>query len=127
MADIDIRRTHGMGHAAARAAAEKMADHLGKRFGLRGDWRGDTLAFSGTGVTGTLELDAKEVRLAVTLGFLLRAMRGSIEQAVHGELDRLFSEAEPVARRSEAKATPPSKGKPATTARKAAASRKKGA
>ena len=126
MADIDIRRVHGMDPAHARAAAEKMADHLGKRFGLRGDWRGDTLAFSGTGVNGTLELDGKEVHLSGTLGFLLRAMRGSIEQAVHGELDRLFSEAKPPAKPSEAKATLP-KGKPAPTARKAATSRKKGA
>lgn len=126
MADIEIRRTHGMGYAEAKAAAHKMAEHLGKRFGLRGDWRGDTLAFTGTGVTGTLDVDAQEVHLAVSLGFLLRAMKGSIEQAVHGELDKLFAAA-PTARKPATKAPAKPAAKPAPKARTAATSRKKGA
>ena len=91
MADIDIRRAHHMGHAAARAAADRMAAHLGERFGLTGHWDGDVLRFQGTGVTGTLCVDAKDVSLSVALGFLLKAMKGSIEQAVNRELDELFA------------------------------------
>ena len=110
MADIEIRRAHGMGHAAARAAADRMAEHLGRRFGLKGDWDGDVLRFQGTGVTGTLSVDAKDVSLSVALGFFLKAMKGSIEQAVNHELDALFATAKPKAKPATVKkASPPRK------------------
>jgi putative polyhydroxyalkanoate system protein len=92
MADIDIRRPHDMSMKDARAAAEKMAAHLGRKFGLKGDWEGDTLHFDRPGVQGSLHLMPKHLKLTVTLGFLLKMMRGSIEQAVDEELDKLFAE-----------------------------------
>ena len=91
MADIDIKRAHNMGLKAARAAADKMAEHLGRKFGLKGGWRGNVLNFERPGVTGSLAVDDKDLRLSVSLGFLLKAMRGSIEGAVNEELDKLFA------------------------------------
>jgi len=93
MADIEIRRAHGMNPKDARAAADRMADKLGKKFGLKGDWDGDTMRFQGTGVTGTLTVSPKDLHIAATLGFLLKAMKGSIEQAVKNELDQLLAAA----------------------------------
>ena len=90
MPDIDIKRAHDLGLKAARAAADKMAEHLGKKFGLEGDWQGNVLSFERPGVTGSLAVGDKDLRLTVNLGFLLKAMRGSIETAVQDELDRLF-------------------------------------
>ena len=90
MADIDIKRAHNLGLKAARAAADKMADHLGRKFGLEGGWKGNVLEFERPGVTGSLAVDDKDLRLTVNLGFLLKAMRGSIEGAVQEELDQLF-------------------------------------
>lgn len=91
MADIDIKRAHNLGLKAARTAADKMAEHLGKKFGLKGDWIGNVLNFERPGVTGSLAVDDKDLRLTVSLGFLLKAMRGPIEGAVHEELDKLFA------------------------------------
>jgi putative polyhydroxyalkanoate system protein len=109
MADIDIRRAHHLGHAAARAAADRMAEKLGRKFDLKGDWDGDVLRFQRPGVTGSLTVGPKDLHLSVALGFLLKAMKGSIEQAIRHELDALFAE------------------KPAkATRKKAAAPRKKG-
>jgi putative polyhydroxyalkanoate system protein len=115
MADIDIRRIHGMDHAHARAAADRMAEHLGRKFGLKGDWEGDVLRFERPGVTGSLKVGPKDLQLSVALGFLLKAMKGSIEQAIQHELDALF-------------ASPPAKPeKPAKpTPKKAAPPRKRG-
>lgn len=93
MADIDISREHALGLKGARAAADKMALHLGQRFGLRGDWDGDTLHFDRPGVTGTLTVTAADLRLTVVLGFLLKALRPSIERAVMEELDELLAAA----------------------------------
>jgi putative polyhydroxyalkanoate system protein len=90
VADIDIRRAHNMAHAAAKAAADRIADSLGRKFGLKGEWDGDVLRFQGTGVTGTLTVGPKELHVAATLGFLLKAMKGSIEQAVRRELDAIL-------------------------------------
>ena len=112
MADIDIRRAHNLGKAAARAAADRMADKLGRKFDLRGDWDGDVLRFERPGVTGSLTVGPKDLHLSVALGFLLKAMKGSIEQSIRHELDALFA------------AQPAKAAKP--MAKKAAPPRKKG-
>ena len=91
MADIEIRRAHDLGLKAARAAADRMAETLGRKFDLRGAWEGNTLRFERPGVTGSLDVGDKDLRLTVALGFLLKAMRGSIERAIVQELDTLFA------------------------------------
>jgi putative polyhydroxyalkanoate system protein len=91
VADIDVRRTHELGLEGARAAADRMMASLATRFGLRGTWDGNVLRFERSGVQGHLAVDEHNLHLSVTLGFLLRAMRGSIEGEVHRELDSLFT------------------------------------
>ena len=90
MPDIDIRRAHGLGLEGARAAAERMLAHLATRFDLKGEWRGDMLHFERPGVNGSLRVGADDVQLSVALGFLLRAMKGTIESAIVREMDGLF-------------------------------------
>jgi putative polyhydroxyalkanoate system protein len=90
VADIDIRRTHQLGLSGAREVAERMAEHLGRKFDLRGAWKENTLEFQRPGVSGFLAVTGEEVHLCVSLGFMLKAMRGSIERAVVDELDQLF-------------------------------------
>ena len=120
MADIEIRRVHGLGMKAARAAAERMADHLGKKFDLKGTWSGNVLRFERPGVTGSLSITDKDLDLSVALGFLLKAMKGSIQNAIEEELEKLFAHA-----RREPAAAPAPKAK-ATAPKKPAAGRKKG-
>ena len=114
MADIDIRRTHDLGLEAARAAAGQMVEHLGKKFDLRGAWDGDVLRFERPGVKGSLAISARDLRLTVSLGFLLSAMRGPIEAAILRELDELFArhQAKPAAEGTKSKKAPgsPKKG-----------------
>ncbi len=117
MADIELRRAHDLGLEAARAAADRMAETLGRKFDLRGVWSGNTLKFERPGVSGTLDITAKDVHLAVTLGFLLKAMRGSIERAVNEELEKLFA----------AKATATKPAPEPVKAKKAPAPKKKSA
>ena len=114
MADIDIHRVHNLGLKAARVAADRMAEHLGRKFDLKGDWQGNVLAFERPGVTGSLTISDKDLRLSVSLGFLLKAMKGSIEQAIQHEMDELFAAKEEAA------------AKPAAKVKKASPPRKKG-
>ena len=108
MADIEIKRAHGMGIKAARAASEKMADQLGRKFDLKGDWNGNVLRFERPGVTGSLTVGEKDLSLSVALGFLLKAMKGSIESAVKHEMDKVLAANEkPKAKKA---SPPPKKG-----------------
>ena len=107
MADIDLHRIHNLGMKAARAAADRMAEHLGRKFDLKGAWEGNVLRFERPGVTGSLAISDKDLRLSVSLGFLLKAMKGSIEKAIVHELDTLFA-----APKAPAKAASPKKAAP---------------
>ena len=116
MADIELHRVHNLGLEAARAAADRMAEQLGRKFDLRGDWEGNVLKFERPGVTGSLAVTAKDLKLSVALGFLLKAMKGSIEKAVVHELDELFAQAKagkppagPAAVKTKRAAPPPPK------------------
>ena len=109
MADIELHRVHNLGVQAAREAAEGMADKLGRQFGLKGDWHGNVLRFERPGLTGSLTLTEKDLRLSVALGFLLKAMRGSIEQAVNEQLDAIFPEKKAAPKATPKKPAPPRK------------------
>jgi putative polyhydroxyalkanoate system protein len=93
VSDIDLRREHGLDPAQARAMAERLLERLGREFGLRGEWAGNVLRFQRAGVQGHLALGSGDLHLQVTLGLLLKAMRGRIEQAIARELDQLFAPA----------------------------------
>lgn len=95
MPDIDLHRVHDLGLAVARGVAEKLAADLGRKFALRGSWKGNVLHFERSGVNGSLEVSARDIHLSVSLGFLLKAMKGSIERAVLAELDQLVPAVKP--------------------------------
>jgi putative polyhydroxyalkanoate system protein len=112
MADIDIRRAHALGLDGARAAAERMATQLARKFDLKGSWRGDVLHFERPGVTGSLAVSSKDIHLSVALGFLLKAMKGSIQSAVEQELDGLLRNAAAKPAAAPKKQAPPRKKSP---------------
>ncbi|MEP7154877.1 MAG: polyhydroxyalkanoic acid system family protein [Betaproteobacteria bacterium] len=128
MADISMKRTHHLGLKGARAAADKMADKLGEKFDLTGDWKGNTLSFTRPGVNGSLVVSETEMLLDVTLGFMLKMMKGPIEKAVHEQLDKVLdaAPAKPAAKVATptAKTKPAPAAKPASTAKKPAAKKK---
>lgn len=102
MADIELHRVHNLGLKAARGAADRMADHLGRKFDLKGGWHGNILKFERPGVSGSLAITDKDLRLSVALGFLLKAMKGSIEKSMVHELDQLFASASAAPKRKRA-------------------------
>jgi putative polyhydroxyalkanoate system protein len=121
MPDISLSRDHTLGLDGAKTAADKMADKLGEKFDLTGDWKGNTLHFARPGVTGSLSITATSMALEVSLGFLLKAMKGPIEKAVNEQLDKVLKEAKPaVVKKPEAKKAETSK----TAAKKPVAKKK---
>ena len=90
MDDIVINRKHGKTLAKARKSAEHMAAELSEEFDLTCAWHGNTRTFERFGVSGKLEIDEDQVGLIVNLGFLLSALKPSIEREVHKFFDENF-------------------------------------
>lgn len=95
MSEIIIRRKHGKTPADARASAEHMASELKQEFDLNCTWgkngEHDVLHFKRSGLSGTLALEGREVALSIQLGFLLSALKPTIEREVHKFFDENFS------------------------------------
>jgi putative polyhydroxyalkanoate system protein len=95
MADISLTRKHQLGLKAAKTAADKMSARLNEKFDLVCTWTGDTLHFQRSGVNGKMLVSETHMELEVTLGFLLKAMKGPIEKAVIENLDGALATAKP--------------------------------
>jgi putative polyhydroxyalkanoate system protein len=93
MPTITIQRRHKLDHKKAKAAAQKIAKDLQKRFDLECTWDGDNVSFQRPGVSGDMRLGKSDVELSLQLSFLMTPLKGPIEHAIRGELDKLFGEA----------------------------------
>ena len=90
MPSIEIHRRHDKSMKDAKVAVEHVADKIAERFDVACGWNGNTLDFERSGVHGKISLSKGEVHVVVNLGFLLLALRGTIEAEIHKYLDREF-------------------------------------
>ena len=90
MPSIDIRRRHDKSMKEAKAAVERVAAKINERFEVECGWNGNSLQFERSGVHGSITLEKGEVRVVANLGFLLMALRGTIESEIHKYIDREF-------------------------------------
>ncbi|NUO50492.1 MAG: hypothetical protein HOV80_16680 [Polyangiaceae bacterium] len=93
MATIDITRNHNLGIDAGKERAATLADSMKEKLGIAWRWDGDRIKFDAPsgmakGTTGTITVGASSVRVEIDLPFLLRAMKGTIEQKVNEKLDK---------------------------------------
>jgi putative polyhydroxyalkanoate system protein len=105
MADISLNRKHSLGVKGAKTAANKMAAKLEEKFQLVSVWEGNVMTFQRTGVNGLLVISETEMKLEVTLGFLLKMMKAPIEGAIHEQLDNVLATGAPVAKKPAPKKT----------------------
>jgi putative polyhydroxyalkanoate system protein len=87
MATIVVRRPHGMERAAVRSATTKLAEELKRSLSLHYQWNGDDLNFSGSGVNGAIRVREVDILVEVNLSWILRPLRGRIEQQINAYLD----------------------------------------
>lgn len=92
MSAIEITRHHTLDHAAAREAAESLARDLAQRFDVDYAWDGDTLRFKRSGASGQLVVSPTLIQVSLSLGLLLRPLKGRIEQEIHRHLDHLIEQ-----------------------------------
>src|SRR5438067_13763001 len=92
MASISIARKHHLSHKKAKDAAEQIARDLKTRFSLDYAWNGDRIEFERPGVSGSMHVKKDQIRLDVSLGFLLTPLKASIEKEIHAQLDQLLTD-----------------------------------
>ncbi len=93
MAELRIKRQHGLGLAEARLAAQRVADELASSLQVRSAWDGDTLRFSRSGIDGSLKVSADDVEVVARLGMLVAMLKPQIEARVNRDFDEYFGSA----------------------------------
>jgi putative polyhydroxyalkanoate system protein len=94
MASIDITRNHTLSLDDAKKKAEELAKGMADRFGIQWKWDGDAIKFDAAsgaakGTKGEVAVTDKTVRVVIDLPFMLRVMKGTIEDKVKEKLDAL--------------------------------------
>jgi putative polyhydroxyalkanoate system protein len=95
MSTIDVRRGHTLPKEEARKRAEELASSMQKKFELDWKWDGDRIVFdaprgAAKGTKGTVDVGDKEVRVQIDLPFLLRMLKGTVENKVNEKLTQLL-------------------------------------
>ena len=109
MANVHILRKHTLGLPAARKIAFKWAEQVEKDFGMACTYdegsTQDDVAFTRTGVSGSLKVTKDTFELDAKLGFLLGAFKDRIEGEIVKNLDALIAGKAPAAKKVAAKKT----------------------
>ena len=100
MADIEIVKSHSLAIERAKAVVQKSADELAAEYDLTSEWRGDALHFHRSGIDGRMLVTDSEVRLELTLGFLLKPFKAKFIDRLERNFDRLFAGQGPIGRES---------------------------
>ena len=92
MSRIHLRRSHDLTAKAARQRVNRMAEALGQKFDAECRWRGDVLSIEHPNVNGTVTIEANEIVVEATLGFLLALFRDRVDEELVRILDAEFPE-----------------------------------
>ncbi len=87
MANIDIRRRHGLSLHAARTLVTQIATHICDRYDLQSDWQDDSLHLQRTGLKGRIDINEAEIHVRAELGMMLGMLKTTIEREIERELD----------------------------------------
>jgi len=88
MTTLRIQHPHHLPRERLRAHLDELAQTLKRELDLDYRWEGDRLLFQRSGASGHLEVDDEQVTLELTLGLLLRPLKGHIEDKVRDYLRR---------------------------------------
>lgn len=95
MAHILIEREHQLGLEQARRTAAQWVQEAQQKFDMRCSYEEgeaiDSVAFSRSGLSGTLEVSGTRFRMQAQLGFLLGAFKERIEAEIEKNLDELIA------------------------------------
>lgn len=95
MATIDVSRAHTLPLDQVKLKAEELAKGLEEKLGFVWKWVGNDIDFHAPGgiakgAKGQVAVAADKVRVTVDLPFLLRAMKGTIQDKIEKKMAELL-------------------------------------
>jgi putative polyhydroxyalkanoate system protein len=90
MSDIRVEKAHTIGKEAALAAALRVAEHIKEKAQVNYRVAGDAIEFERAGAKGKIVVGPANVIAEVSLGLLMRPMRGLIESKIDEYFTRYF-------------------------------------
>lgn len=95
MATIDISRAHKLPLDQVRLKAEELAKGLETKLGFVWKWVGDIIEFHAPGgiakgAKGEVAVTSDKVRVTVDLPFMLRLMKGTLEEKIRQKMAELL-------------------------------------
>jgi putative polyhydroxyalkanoate system protein len=91
MAQVNVSESHQHTTEEAKSRVAAFEEMLSK-YKVKVKWNGYHADLDGMGVSGSIDVDDKEVRVAVKLGFLAKAA-GIDPDRLHGSISRRLREA----------------------------------
>jgi len=73
MSDVRVTEPHHTTPADAKTKVSGFEDMM-RKYGVRADWSGNKAELKGTGVSGSILIDATQCHVTVKLGLMARAM-----------------------------------------------------
>lgn len=91
MSDFKLVKHYSLPIAKAKARVQKVADGLAAEYDLSSEGHGNTLGFHRSGVDGQVYVADSENRLDVTLGFLLKPLKGKFIGHIERNFDKVLT------------------------------------
>jgi len=92
MSDIKLVKPHSLPIAKAKALVQKAANGLAAEYDLSREWHGNTLCFHRSGVDGEVYVTDSKIRFDVTLGFLLKPLKGVFIDHIERNFDKALTQ-----------------------------------
>ncbi len=91
MSDILIQRAHGQSLERACELVALLAEKISDSLGAQPQWENSQqVRFQQMGASGVLSCDPEQLKVQISLGFLLQGMRATVEEKIHSQLDKLL-------------------------------------
>ena len=91
MSVIRLSRCHQLNQAAQEAALGQLAAHLADTLGASVARGARTIQFDGSGFSGTVTLEDERVVGEITLGLMMRPLKGVITRGIEAGLDHYLA------------------------------------
>ena len=91
MSTIHAEHKHTLSKEEARKRAEEYVGMIADKVHADIKWAGDTASFKGTGFSGTAKLADNLIVLDIDLSFLLRPLKGKIEERMVRAFQKRFT------------------------------------
>lgn len=95
MADISVRRAHGMSKDEAKVKVESIVSEVKEEFSSLVNeikWNGDKTEakVKGKAFTGEFKVDESDVSIDIDLSFIARPFKGKVESRINSRMDEYF-------------------------------------